>query len=408
LLGAEGFRGSWSGHGSRDRAEIPDPARGGGLALALLKGEGAVRQLDATYFDTADHALRKAGFGLRVRDGEGGRKQTLKSASAGGVFSRGEWEEAIAGPDPDRDALARTPAAAMLDGEALAPVFTTRVERTVRLVQVGEAVIEAALDRGELSADGRRAAVCELELELKSARPGRCSTWPGTSPSASRCACRWSARPSAATAWRRRRRGLAPSAGRGAGPEGQRRRGAAGPWPGGPGPSLRGLEALRDRPEPDGVHQARVAAGALRALLKIFKPLAQDEPPSGWTRSSTGWPASSTPPAISTSSSATSGTRPPARRSRAAMTSSAPSGRPRQRLSAHGGGAGKPRARDVLLEAAAWLESGAWTTDPHLAEIRDGRADAFAARVLDHRRKQVKRRAKTSTTSTPKRAIGCG
>ena len=61
-------------------------------ALAQLKGEGAVRQLDATYFDTPGHTLRKAGFGLRVRDGEGGRKQTLKSASAGGVFARGEWE----------------------------------------------------------------------------------------------------------------------------------------------------------------------------------------------------------------------------------------------------------------------------------------------------------------------------
>jgi fructose-1,6-bisphosphatase/sedoheptulose 1,7-bisphosphatase-like protein len=50
------------------------PPEAAALALAQLKGEGAVRQLDATYFDTADHALRKAGFGLRVRDGEGGRK----------------------------------------------------------------------------------------------------------------------------------------------------------------------------------------------------------------------------------------------------------------------------------------------------------------------------------------------
>jgi len=84
--------------------------------LGALDGEGAVRQLDATYYDTADHALRRAGFGLRVRDGEGGRKQTLKSASAGGVFSRGEWEETIAGPAPDRGALARTPVAVVCAG----------------------------------------------------------------------------------------------------------------------------------------------------------------------------------------------------------------------------------------------------------------------------------------------------
>jgi triphosphatase len=55
----------------------------------------------------------------------------------------------------------------------------------------------------------------------------------------------------------------------------------------------------------------------------------------------------------------------------------------------------------VLLEAAAWLEAGAWTTDPALAEIRDGRADAFAGEVLDHRRKQVKHpRPSTSAIST--------
>jgi triphosphatase len=77
--------------------------------LSRLDGREAVKQLDATYFDTADHALRKAGFGLRVRDGEGGRKQTLKSASAGGVFARGEWESAVVGPEPDRDLLAKTP-----------------------------------------------------------------------------------------------------------------------------------------------------------------------------------------------------------------------------------------------------------------------------------------------------------
>ena len=51
------------------------PPEAATLALAQLKGEGAVRQLDATYFDTPGHVLRKAGYGLRVRDGEGGRNR---------------------------------------------------------------------------------------------------------------------------------------------------------------------------------------------------------------------------------------------------------------------------------------------------------------------------------------------
>jgi triphosphatase len=140
--------------------------------LARLQGQEAVRQLNAVYFDTADHALRQAGFGLRIRDGENGRKQTLKSASSGGVFARGEWESAVAGPEPDRALLDKTPAAKVVDGAPLSPVFATDVRRVTRLVERDGATIEAALDQGELRADERRAQISELELELK-AGPAR-------------------------------------------------------------------------------------------------------------------------------------------------------------------------------------------------------------------------------------------
>jgi inorganic triphosphatase YgiF len=367
------------------------------LALTLLKGEGAVRQLDATYFDTPDHALRKAGFGLRVRDGEGGRKQTLKSASAGGVFSRGEWEEAIAGPGPDRDALARTPAAAMLDGEALAPVFTTRVERTVRLVRVGEAVIEAALDRGELSAEGRRAPVCELELELKSG-PAR-ALFDLARDLAKRVPLRLSLVSKAERGY-----GLAL----GGGKVTPRRQAVALSPKASVAEALQALghadlahlcaalEALRDRPEPDGVHQARVAARRLRALLKIFKPLAQDEAARRLDEE-LDWLAGEFDAARdldvfvgdiwgeAKSGTAFSGREDFERALQAARANAY------LRMEA---ALESARTRDALLEAAAWLESGAWTTDPTLAEIRDGRADAFAGEVLDHRRKQVKTRAR--------------
>jgi triphosphatase len=366
------------------------------LALTLLKGEGAVRQLDATYFDTPDHALRKAGFGLRVRDGEGGRKQTLKSASAGGVFSRGEWEEAIAGPGPDRDALARTPAAAMLDGEALAPVFTTRVERTVRLVRVGEAVIEAALDRGELSAEGRRAPVCELELELKSG-PAR-ALFDLARDLAKRVPLRLSLVSKAERGY-----GLAL----GGGEVTPRRQDVALSPKASVAEALQALgqadlahlcaalEALRERPEPDGVHQARVAARRLRALLKIFKPLAQDEAAQRLDEE-LDWLAGEFDAArdldvfvgdvwSQARSGAAFGRRADFERALQAARANA-----YLRMEA---ALESARARDALLEAAAWLESGAWTTDPALAEIRDGRADTFAGDVLNHRRKQVKKRA---------------
>jgi len=373
------------------------PPEAAALALTLLKGEGAVRQLDATYFDTPGHALRKAGFGLRVRDGEGGRKQTLKSASAGGVFSRGEWEEPIAGPGPDRDALARTPAAAMLVGETLAPVFTTRVERVVRVVRVGEAMIEAALDRGELSAADRRAPVCELELELKSGEPR--ALFDLARQLARRVPLRLSliskaergyglAAGASSVSPKRQAPILDPGVTVGEALQALGRANLA--------HLCASLESLRERPEPDGVHQARVAARRLRALLKIFKPLAQDAAARALDAALDGlagefdaardldvfvgdvW-AKAAPGAAFAGRDNFERALEAARanaylRMEAALES--------------------PEARDVLLEAAAWLEAGPWTTAPDLAELRDRPAAAYAVEVLDHRRKQLKKGAK--------------
>lgn len=373
------------------------PPEAASLILAQLKGEEAARQLDATYFDTPDHALRKAGFGLRVRDGEGGRKQTLKSASAGGVFARGEWEERVAGPGPDRDALARTPAAAVLDGRDLAPVFTTRVERIVRMVQVGEATIEAALDRGELLADGRRAAVCELELELK-----------GGGPAALFDLARQLARrsPLRLSLISKAERGYSLAAGAETAPP--RRQAAPLGAATTVGEALQALghaglvhlcaalEAVRERPEPEAVHQARVAVRRLRSLLKTFKPLAGDEAAQALD-AELDWLAGEFDAArdldvfvtevwTASAQGATFAGRDDFERALQAARANA-----YLRMEA---ALESPRARGVLLEAAAWLEAGAWSSDPTLAKLRDGYADAFASDVLERRRRQVKSRAK--------------
>lgn len=365
--------------------------------LAQLKGEGAVRQLDATYFDTPGHALRKAGFGLRVRDGEGGRKQTLKSASAGGVFSRGEWEEPIAGPEPDRDALARTPAASMLAGQTLAPVFTTRVERTVRLVEVGGAVIEAALDQGKLLAGDRQAPVCELELELKS---GPASALFDLARDIARHV------PLRLSLVSKAERGYGLAAGDA--PASPRRQTATLDRHASVGEALQALghadlahlcaalESLRERPEPEGVHQARVATRRLRALLKIFKPLAEDAA-AQLLDEGLHWLAAEFDAARDldvfigevwdeAGSGAAFAGRDDFER---ALNAARANAYLRMEAAATSG-----RAREVLLEAAAWLETGAWTTDPALASLRDSRADAFSARVLDDRLRPVKTRAK--------------
>lgn len=363
-------------------------------ALAHLPGEGAVRQLDATYFDTADHALRKAGFGLRVRDGEGCRKQTLKSASAGGVFARGEWETSIAGPDPDGDALAATPAGALLAGQALRPVFTTRVQRVTRMVRMGETLIEAALDRGELGAGERRAKVCELELELKAGSPD--ALFDLARELGAKVPLRLSLISKAERGYRLALAGLGSSPPRRASVDLDPAMTA--------GEALQaigraalvdlcaGVEALRDRPGPEGVHKLRIAVRRARVMLKIFRPIT-DDPAARALGEDLRWLAGELAPARDLDvfiadvwRPASGGGDDVAAFGRALLAAQA-SAYLRAEAALEGA-----RLRHLLLEVAAWLQSGSWTTDPALAGVRDQPAAALAAERLSRLRHAVLKR----------------
>lgn len=130
----------------------------------------AKAQLSSVYFDTPDQLLRKAGFVLRVRSHDGSYVQTAKSAGDG-LFERSEWEQPVAGPEPDRDALADTPLADVLGKKSrLKPLFTVAVERQIYEVEEGNSLIEVALDRGKITkgnAASNASPVSEIELELK-------------------------------------------------------------------------------------------------------------------------------------------------------------------------------------------------------------------------------------------------
>jgi len=381
--------------------------------LARLEGREAVRQLDATYFDTADHALRRAGFGLRIRDGENGRKQTLKSASSGGVFARGEWESPVAGPEPDRDLLARTPAAKVIDGADLVPVFATHVRRVTRLIARDGATIEAALDQGELLADDRRKEVSELELELKSG-PAHV-LFDLAREVAAHAPLRLSLISKA-------ERGYALALDE---PDG--------PRPDGPldpeattGEALQALgrtalcrlcaaaENLRLRPGPERVHKLRVAARKFRALLSTFKILAA-EPAGQGVKAELKWLASELGPARELDVFIADVWR-PAAEDQAAPETSETAREEARALAAFGrallsaqttayaraeAAVESARFRALALEAAAWLEAGPWTTDPRLAKARDRAAVDFAARALDKRRRKIRKDGKALAALSP-------
>lgn len=139
------------------------------------------QHLHNTYYDTPDHALKRHGVALRVRqtgtDAHPAWVQTLKTAgvAGSGLSRRGEWEHALPGPQLDAALLRDTPwteldpRGAWFD--ALQPVFTTTFERLSWVVQDADFGVEVALDRGSVLMDGHTAALCELEIELLRGTP---------------------------------------------------------------------------------------------------------------------------------------------------------------------------------------------------------------------------------------------
>lgn len=131
-----------------------------------------VSQLGNTYFDTPEGDLEAARSALRLRrDGER-LLQTVKTRGqgGGGLSSRGEWEWPVEGPGLDHEGLAEIPPMAAFGQDILArlePRFVTDFTRETWLVEDDDAVIEVALDTGEIQAGQRTARIRELELELK-------------------------------------------------------------------------------------------------------------------------------------------------------------------------------------------------------------------------------------------------
>src|SRR5262245_30688890 len=76
------------------------------LASPLLNPSGEQpKQLVATYFDTPDLQLKKAGYALRIRKEGRRRIQTVKASDsrAAGLFVRGEWERPVRSDKPILD-----------------------------------------------------------------------------------------------------------------------------------------------------------------------------------------------------------------------------------------------------------------------------------------------------------------
>lgn len=142
--------------------------------LFVAAAPGGAAEVESTYYDTPDFALRAGGIALRLRRTGDTWQQTVKCAapSAGGLSARPEWERSWGGHfdfSGIDDARVRT----FLIGNTarLMPVFNTRFRRETRCHSIDGARIRVMLDIGEILAGGRSEPLCELELELDAGAP---------------------------------------------------------------------------------------------------------------------------------------------------------------------------------------------------------------------------------------------
>ncbi len=144
--------------------------------LATRAGHEAVKQLETVYYDTPDQRLRRRGLALRVRKDGTRFTQTVKTEANGAsaLLTRGEFSCSVPSDKPDlkriQDPELKRHMGLILPAE-LEPVFTTRIERRSRKLRRGgrnqpKAVIEVALDDGEVVTKAGRKRLAELELEL--------------------------------------------------------------------------------------------------------------------------------------------------------------------------------------------------------------------------------------------------
>jgi inorganic triphosphatase YgiF len=335
--------------------------------------------------------LQKAGASLRVRESKGRRVQTLK---LGEGLAREEHEAPIDRDVPDPDLGPIRQLLSQAEADELKPAFNVAVTRRQRLIRYGAAEIELALDQGEVRGGRAASAISEVELELKSGEP---SALFGLARELARAAplylsfdgkaARGQALVAGAPLQARRREKVALSKNATVGEAFQAAaRNAL-------GQIAANAVVLREAPQVEATHQLRVAARRLRSALSTFKGIVADnqyEPLSKAGDAARNLdvfveevlePATrlETPPAgLADLRAAADAARETARGKVVEVVSS-------------------ERFRLLMIDATAWVETGAWLKGDEV----DGSAAAFAAKTLARRRRKLRRRARDLAQAEP-------
>jgi triphosphatase len=362
------------------------------VLAAAPAGDDEVRELISVYFDTPDRALERAGVSLRVRESGGQRIQTLKRGQG---LAREEHEQPVEGfaPDPSAEPLRKIlrPEAAA----ALSPAFYVGVHRRQRLVRRGVAEIEIALDHGEVRATGGKSPISEVELELKAGPTEALFDLARELLAAAPLYLSFETKSSVGQALTagpgkaKARPALKPEATAGEAFQAVARHAV--------GHVARNAARLREAPSAEAVHELRVAARRLRSALATFAVLVRDER-LAWVKAELRWLSEACNDARDWDVLAATA------KDAAGALGAEPPGLPRllaaieercARAAAPAGEAvASDRFRRLLLELAAWVETGQWLQDPARTELRATPVRLFAAGRLERRLKRVRRAAR--------------
>ena len=253
------------------------------LSHPALAGANRARRetrLVSTYFETSDEALRQRRISLRVRRDEAGSVQTLKRAGSSRV-DRDEWERVGGGSQPDAAWLSGLPVGASCRkvlARPLRPRFTVDVRRSVFPIDYHGAILEGALDQGEIRAGNAGMPVSEFEIE-----------WKSGSRAAVLALAHELARdlPLTLSLMSKAERGYALAEGSAGKPSaalalGQARRAEIAPAFGAVVQSclhmlLANASLVASEDPAEAVHKTRIAARRLRGLFQLFKPVLRRE-----------------------------------------------------------------------------------------------------------------------------------
>ena len=356
--------------------------------------------LESTYFDTGECALRKAGLTLRVRR-EGGRwLQTVKTSRAsGGVLGRGEWEAATKGEGPDLDHARRTPAKRVLAKDcSLAPKFTVVVDRRTVPMDTSLGSISCSLDRGQVCVDGRSQSFDELELELERGEPAALFDLAGDLARRFPIALSFTTKPDRGFGLLAEDKDLAfkfeP-------PALTRSMTAGGAFRAISRACLeqiaRNGEVICRQRDAEAVHQMRVGARRLRAMLKTFRSIVEDDRLEA-VDADLKWLGAELDPARNLDVFIDGAWRRAAENCPGMATNEAQARLEAAREGAYARArtaAGSDKLRALLLDTMIWIESGAWTrADARAAEDRDSPVVDYGGKALDRARRKLMKKGK--------------